>query len=294
MPKRQLTDGRGKAPLANGYAALKPRIREIAVSLIDEPPAAMRETMDEVKLVELTESIRSHGLIQPLAVREKGKRFETLAGHRRLLVVRALGWATVLGSVYPEDFKAGAAIKAAENRFREDVNPAEESTWLWNVLETECGGDVLTLCDSLHMRQDYVEARLNLRRGDVFVFAALAKGEVGVGVAQELNLVKDPARRAMYLQAAIEGGASARLVKQWRTQGNAIDELQPQPAIGESGPHPTGPAYPVQQIKCELCELGPEAGGIETLFVHRQCRRILQRLMERIQQDAGAGAGGAS
>ena len=267
-------------PLAS-VAKLRPRPQQLAVALIDEPSRAMRETMDEGKLSELIESIRAHGLINPIAVKLSGERFEVLAGHRRFIAVKALGWASVTCMVYPEQLPTARAIKAAENTFREDVNPAEEARFLWEVCERECGNDTVTLAQQMGLRVDYVEARMNLVRGDADVLAALAKAEIGIGVAAELNLVRDPIRRRMLLQAAVDGGCSIAQMRQWRTQGNAIDALMPGPPIVEDlKAHGDGMA-PVPLIECFFCGEGPQAGGIQTLYVHQPCFNHFNRLLER-------------
>jgi ParB family transcriptional regulator, chromosome partitioning protein len=55
----------------------------IAIDLIDVSTTNPRRTFDEGKLQELAESIRQHGLIQPIVVRPKNERFEIVAGERR-------------------------------------------------------------------------------------------------------------------------------------------------------------------------------------------------------------------
>ena len=269
-------------PLAH-VSALKPLAQEIHVDRIDEPSRAMRETMDESKLAELIHSINLHGLINPIAVKASGGRYEVLAGHRRFVAVRALGWTTVTCMVYPEQTLRSQAIQAAENTYREDVNPAEEARFLWEICERECAADTIALAEQLGLRVDYVEARLNLVRGDVDVLTALAKAQIGIGVATELNLVRDPLRRKMLLQAAAEGGCSVTQMRRWRTEGNAIDALQPAPPIIEqTQDHGDGSAA-VPTIDCFFCGEGPSAGAIRTLYVHQPCFTHFQRLVDRVE-----------
>ena len=275
-------------PLAHAIA-LKPLAVEVPIDLIDQPSRAMRETMNEGKLAELVSSIQAHGLINPIAVKASGARYEVLAGHRRFVAVRALGWTAVTCMVYPEQTQRSEAIKAAENTYREDVNPAEEARFLWEICERECGGDTIELAGRMGLRVDYVEERLNFVSGDQEVLTALAKAQIGIGVATELNLVRDAVRRKMLLQAAVEGGCSVNQMRRWRTEGNALDLLQPAPPIVEQT-HGHGDGIgPTPGIECFFCGEGPERGGIRTLYVHQPCFNHFQRIVDRIESSTGQG-----
>lgn len=269
-----------KLSTQTNLAAVRPKDAQLALALIDDPERPSRESFDEEKLEELIASIRDAGLIQPISVVEAGDRYRVLAGHRRLIACRALGFVKISARVYPAGTSLAAVVQVHENAIREDLNPAEEAQWWWELLERECNGDTNALAALLKLSREHVERRLSLKTGDPDIFSALGQGLIGAGVAEELNRIKDRARRVMYLDAAVRGGATRALVRQWRQQGEALDALQGAPPVpAEAISEAAFPAAPAR-IACELCDQGVEVGGIEMMYVHRHCRRsMIDRLL---------------
>ena len=76
---------------------------EIPEGLIDANPYQPRSEVHDADLVELANSLREHGLVQPIVVRAKGERYELIAGQRRLAAARRLGWGKVLVRVLDVD-----------------------------------------------------------------------------------------------------------------------------------------------------------------------------------------------
>ena len=104
--------------------------RETLVKLTDIDPnkSQPRSQFDEDTLQELADSIKQYGIIQPLIVQKKGRRFEIIAGERRWRAARLAGLreVPVLVKEYaPEEIFAVALI---ENIQRQDLNPIEEAT----------------------------------------------------------------------------------------------------------------------------------------------------------------------
>jgi ParB/RepB/Spo0J family partition protein len=273
----------------------KSEIRDahIAIELIDDPLRPSRESFDEDKLNELILSIRDAGLIQPISVVISGDRYRVLAGHRRLIACRALHFSHIRCRVYPAGTELASVVQVHENVVREDLNPAEEANYWWQLLEEHCDGDTNKLAALLKLSVQHVERRLLLKTGDEDVFSALGQGLIGAGVAEELNRCKDKSRRMMYLDAAVRGGATRTLIREWRTRGEAIDALQGQvPVTGPGTPEAAAITTP-PRLACELCDQGVESGAIETMYVHRHCRRsMIDRLLalyqeQRRQQEGG-------
>jgi ParB/RepB/Spo0J family partition protein len=274
-------------PAAN-QKSVKIRDADIPIELIDDPIRPSRETFDEEKLNELILSIRDAGLIQPISVTVAGERYRVLAGHRRLIACRALHHTTIRARVYPAGTDLAAVVQVHENVIREDLNPAEEASWWWELLETHCGGDTNRLAALLKLSRLHVERKLALKTGDEDVFAALGQGLIGAGVAEELNRVKDRSRRVMYLDAAVRGGATRALIREWRSKGEALDALQGSAAVVVEATAAAVDPLPPPRLACELCDQGIETGAIETMYVHRHCRRsMIDRLLALYQEQRG-------
>ncbi|CAO3383374.1 ParB/RepB/Spo0J family partition protein [Azospirillum argentinense] len=97
------------------------------VEWIEANPDQPRRRFDEVDLAALTDSIRKHGLQQPIGVRELGpSRFQLVFGERRLRAVRALGQQTVPCILVPDGIDT-AEVAVVENVLRADLTPFEEA-----------------------------------------------------------------------------------------------------------------------------------------------------------------------
>lgn len=97
------------------------------VDWIEANPHQPRRNFDPAELEALTESIRKHGLQQPVGVRELGpSRFQLVFGERRLRAVRALGQQTIPCILVPDGVDT-AEVAVVENVLRADLTPFEEA-----------------------------------------------------------------------------------------------------------------------------------------------------------------------
>lgn len=256
----------------------------VKTELIDEPTTAARATFDEDKLNELITSIGTVGLLEPLIVKPTGKRYRVLAGHRRLIACRALGFKEILCIIWTSDTLPGEAVTSHENAFREDLNAAEEAHYFGELMRTLCGNDVDRLCKQVQQSRAYVEARLILLAGCQKTLEALARQEISIGVAQELNRIPEYARRMVYLDAAIKGGATTRLVKQWRINDVALAGCRAEDIVN-SQPEGVAIQKPYETtLICCVCHSAEEPYNMEILYVHRFCRKAtLDRVMRYLE-----------
>ena len=259
--------------------------RELPIACIDEPALPSRSEMDEQKLDELTRSIREIGLQQPIIVARIGERFEVVAGHRRRIASGRAGLLTVPCIVYPSKVDALDAVQFAENRHREELNPADEAIWFAELLQQKCGGDIEQLCGLVGETLNYVDNRLALFGGDADVFEALRAGRIGIGVAHELNKCPDAHYRRYYLDCAVRGGATvstvAGWVSEWR-QNFGTDRPAPPPAPTPSVIVPQASHDP---HRCYVCGKSDPRFIPETILVHTHCKHaILEPLLDAAQQ----------
>ena len=252
-------------------------LRLLALELIDDPALPARETMNDAKFEGLVASIRALGLIQPLVVKPVGPRFEVVAGHRRRLACVAAELETVPALVIDGSLELTEAIKLHENARREDLNPAEEAIWFAQLLDTLAGGDTVKLAELLGEDRQYVETRLVLLRNDPDVFAALRDGQINLTVAIELNRFTDTGARRSHLEAAIKGGATGRLVRDWRLAYERLVGARKE-LDGSDGAHLGGVEQPAgSSLCCQFCESSADPHAMELVYQHRHCRQIFER-----------------
>ncbi len=121
--------------MGRGLAAILPRasagdggLREIPTELIKPNPRQPRRSFDESALVELAESIRARGLLQPVVVRSlPGGHYELVAGERRLRAARIAELESIPAVVREADDWERLDLALAENMARVDLNAVEEA-----------------------------------------------------------------------------------------------------------------------------------------------------------------------
>ncbi len=137
------------------------RPAEIPIDLIDPNPAQPRAIFATEKLEELANSIRAHGILQPLIVRRRGDRYQLVAGERRWRAARLAGFATVPVIAREVPDEQLLEITLVENIQREDLNPIELAKALERMVEelgltheeiaTKTGKDRTTITNTLRL-----------------------------------------------------------------------------------------------------------------------------------------------
>lgn len=104
---------------------------------IEPNPAQARKKFDPIALEELAESIKEHGIIQPIVVRDKGNGYYgIIAGERRWRAARIAGLTDVPVLVKDTDDASAAEISLIENLQRENLNPVEEALGYKDLMES--------------------------------------------------------------------------------------------------------------------------------------------------------------
>ncbi len=125
-----------KRGLGKGLNALLPgtmgekdgKLREIGVDDVVANPRQPRQILNDEKLEELAGSIREHGVVQPIVVRQlKDGKYQLIAGQRRWWACRELGLQKIPAVIRDYDDLEAAAVALIENVQRENLNPLEEA-----------------------------------------------------------------------------------------------------------------------------------------------------------------------
>ena len=111
-----------KAELNEGNSDI---VKDIDLDLIVENPYQPRKNFDETALRELSESIKRHGLIQPIIVIEKDAGYMLIAGERRFRATKLLGESKIKAIVADIESQSLRELALIENIQREDLNPIE-------------------------------------------------------------------------------------------------------------------------------------------------------------------------
>ncbi len=108
---------------------------ELDIDRIQRGKFQPRTVFDQQALQELSDSIRSQGIVQPVVVRPEGNHFELVAGERRWRAAQLAGLQKIPALVRELDARSAAAIGLIENIQREDLNPLEEANAFLRLIE---------------------------------------------------------------------------------------------------------------------------------------------------------------
>ncbi|MBI2267711.1 MAG: ParB/RepB/Spo0J family partition protein [Armatimonadetes bacterium] len=103
------------------------KLEEIPLDLIVSNPYQPRRKFDQQKLMDLSQSIRQLGVLEPIILREVGKRYELVAGERRVKASRLAGNRTIPALVRDLSDQEALEIALIENLQRENLNPVERA-----------------------------------------------------------------------------------------------------------------------------------------------------------------------
>ncbi|MDP4219616.1 MAG: ParB/RepB/Spo0J family partition protein [Bacteroidota bacterium] len=187
----------------------------VSLSLIAPNPFQPRKDFTPESLGELVESIREHGIIQPVTLRSiSGGKYELVSGERRVRASRIAGLEEIPAFVIevPSDRKM-LELAIVENVQREDLNPIEEAESYLRLIQ-ECG-----------LRQDEVAERISKDRTTVSNFLrllklpeeiqeSLRKGELGMGHAKAIMAIPDSVHQIAVWRSAIADGSSVRKLEE--------------------------------------------------------------------------------
>ncbi len=218
MKKRRL--GKGLEALieseaAEGEGGKNDGVLEIPLARIDLNPYQPRIDMDEERLNELADSIRSAGILQPIAVRppkEGGRMYELIMGERRLRAARRAGLESVPAIVREIDDAQMLELALIENVQREDLHAIEKAVALKRM------------CDELGMTQQQSAQKIGLRRSTVTnllrllelpeeVQEMVSRGTLSAGHARTLLSLGDSEKILALARKIISEGLSVRAVE---------------------------------------------------------------------------------
>lgn len=251
MEKRRL--GRGLDSLLgnnaeNGTSAPATAQSQVPIDRIQQNPYQPRKAFDPHELSSLGESIRTHGILQPLVVRIVGDQYQLVAGERRLRAAQAAGFTEV--PVRVVDFNDQQILEAAlvENIQRTDLNPIEKAQGFKDYLE-RFGMTQEQLAHRLGLDRTTISNLVNLLDLPAKVQEAVRLGQISLGHAKLLKGLTDPDRQVSLCQEIIARGHTVRATEALiKTQKTEKTEVSPAP---NRTPAPEKTSH-VQAIEDEL------------------------------------------
>ncbi|HEV8251827.1 MAG TPA: ParB/RepB/Spo0J family partition protein [Candidatus Limnocylindria bacterium] len=169
------------------------QIREVPTDRILPNPAQPRLSYEEESLVELADSIREHGVLQPILVRPVGSQFELIAGERRWRASRMAQRDSIPAIVVEFDDETALEVSIIENLQREDVSPLEEAAMFRKM--TDLGYSLRQLAQKIGKDKGYVENRIRLAEAPPEIRELVSLRKDTLSHAYELMKVRDERTR---------------------------------------------------------------------------------------------------
>ena len=261
----------------------------VALSAIEKNPNQPRKAFDEDELSSLSESIRNHGVLQPLVVRQVGERYQLIAGERRLRAAEVAGLVSIPVTVV--DFNDQMCLEAAlvENIQRSDLNAIEKAQGFREYL------------DRFSMTHEQLATRLGLARPTITNLLSLLElppdlqdlvrvGHLSLGHAKILKGITDAVKQQAIAREVVARGLSVHGLEAYVKQ-LASDEKSgvetPAPAAKtatEKTAHVVGIEDELRQklgLKVEIRVKGKDRGHLVLAF---ESNDDFERLLESLRK----------
>lgn len=208
----------------------------VSLDLIDPNPFQPRREFDPEKLAELTESVRVHGVMQPVVLRKTGDRYQLVAGERRCRAAKGAGMSDIPALVREFSDRELLELAIVENLQREDLNPIEEA------LAYE------QLMDQLALKQEEVAARVGKSRPYITNTLRLlqlpevlkqhvSRGTLSAGHARALLAISSSLEQLRLADKIISDGLSVRQAEAFVAMQKAKTSVSRETKRNKDGDH---------------------------------------------------------
>lgn len=251
-----MPSGGRRTGLGRGLGALLPQaagggigMQEVDVDRIMPNPWQPRLEMDETALGELVQSIREHGILQPLIVtRADNDSYALVAGERRWRAAKAAGLVTVPVVVKETTPRQRLELALVENIQRQDLSPLETAL-AYRQLIDEHALTQEDIAERVGKSRAAVANALRLLQLPPKARDALARGQITEGHARAILSGATPEIGAMLLEAIVERSLSVRQAEELARRLNAA-----------------GPGATLEKPAATPRQLPPDAAAIEDRF----------------------------
>ena len=177
-------------------------------------PAQPRRTFEEGALAELTDSVRQHGVIQPLSVRRVGGGYELIAGERRLRAAQAAGLGEIPCIVMTMDDTESGLVALVENLQRQDLDFIEEAMGISRLIRTQNLSQEQA-ARMLGKSQSAIANKLRLLRHSPQVLAAIKQGSLTERHARALLRLRDEPQKLKAIDTIVSLNMSVSRAEQY-------------------------------------------------------------------------------
>ncbi len=197
-----------EAPVATG------NMNELPIGEIEVNPFQPRQHFDQDALRELSESIKVHGIIQPITVRKLARnQYQLISGERRFQAARLAGLKSIPAYVRSADDQQMLEMSLIENIQRENLNPIEIALSYQRLL-TECNLKQDELGERVGKNRTTVTNYLRLLKLPPDIQIALRDNKLSMGHARAIINIEDPGVQLLIFNRTVKEDLSVRQVEE--------------------------------------------------------------------------------
>lgn len=264
---------------------------QIHVYEIENNPFQPRRDFDDDTIAELSESLKEHGMIQPLVVRRHGTRYQLIAGERRLRAAIKAGWEQVPAQVREADDRQMSEVAIVENLQRKDLNPLEKATSFQQYLE-RYGCTQEELAGRLKIDRSTIANLIRLLELPESIQQSIRSGALSQGHARALLPLGDEREQLAFSQRIQDESLSVRATEELVQQAIHSADGEPPAVIGVESHRAKSAkrgsqhsAALEQELRAALgtkVDLKQKAGGRGQIVVHFASLEEFDRLHEHL------------
>ncbi|MFS0646534.1 ParB/RepB/Spo0J family partition protein [Siminovitchia sp. 179-K 8D1 HS] len=207
-----MAKGLGKginALFANMEVGTEETVREISISEIKPNPYQPRKLFSPEAIDELKESIKQHGILQPVILRKSGKGYEIVAGERRFRAAKAARMTTIPAVIREFNDEQMMELAVLENLQREDLTPIEEAR-AYQMLMTNLNVTQEELAKRLGKSRPHIANHVRLLALPSKVQDYITEGKLSMGHGRTLLGLKRKEQMKPIAEKTIKEGLNVR------------------------------------------------------------------------------------
>lgn len=184
-------------------------VNEVDINLIDSNPHQPRLGFDEEKLEALAQSIRHHGIIQPIIVSKINERYELIAGERRFLGAKKAGLSKVPVIIREAEEKEKLELALTENIQRHDLNAIEEAK-AYKKLSDDFEMSQEEIADRVGKSRSAVANKMRLLNLPVEIQRAIIENKITEGHAKAILAIENPEKQRALFELILKQSLTVR------------------------------------------------------------------------------------
>ncbi len=211
MPKKERGLGRGLEALFNNDKEIS-NISEINIALIRPGSDQPRKKFNEESLQELAQSIKQHGILQPVLVRPRGGKYEIVAGERRWRAAQIAGLTEINVLIKEMDNQEAAEISLIENLQRDDLSVIEEALAYKNLIQKHAFTQEM-VAERIGRSRSYIANILRILSLPPEIITMIEEQKLSASHARTLLALPTDKERISTARRIMEGKMSVRQIE---------------------------------------------------------------------------------